>query len=163
MIKPISITTEILEHQKIIYVRFRGSYTEFRKNSRKLFKELFDFATTNNLIIPDITKILTIYDVNPYITQEKDLRTSVAMTISNSINVIEKGNICVSSISGKFGVGHFELSAKEYEEAWQYMYQEWLFKEEGKARDAVPFELYVTEPPKSLKDKSYTDIYIPII
>ena len=107
MIKPISITTEILEHQKIIYVRFRGSYTEFRKNSRKLFKELFDFATTNNLIIPDITKILTIYDDNPYITQEKDLRTSVAMTISNSINVIEKGNICVSSISGKFGVGHF--------------------------------------------------------
>ena len=29
-------------------------------------------------------------------------------------------------------------------------------------RDAAPFELYVTEPPKSFKGKSFTDIYIPI-
>lgn len=34
--------------------------------------------------------------------------------------------------------------------------------EEGKGRDAVPFELYVSEPPKNFKDKSLTDIYIPI-
>jgi len=162
MIKPIRITTETLENQKIIYVRFRGSYTEFRKNSRKLFKELFEFATKNNLINPDLTKVLTIYDDNPHITKEKDLRTSVAMTIPNNVDFVESRNICTSSISGKFGVGHFDISAKEYGEAWQYMYQEWLFKEEDKARDAVPFELYVTEPPKNFKDKSLTDIYIPI-
>jgi AraC family transcriptional regulator len=161
MIKPIIITTEILENQKIIYIRFRGSYTEFRKNSRKLFRELFDFANKNKLIRPDTTKVLTMYDDNPYITKEKNLRTSVAMTIPTNIDVVESGNICTSSISGKFGVGHFDISAKEYGEAWQYMYQEWLFKE-GKARDAVPFELYITEPPKNLKDRSLTDIYIPI-
>ena len=74
----------------------------------------------------------------------------------------ETGNICLSSISGKFGVGHFELSTKEYGDAWQYMYQEWLFKDERKVRDAVPFELYVTEPPRNSKEKSLTDIYIPI-
>lgn len=162
MIKPVNITTETLENQRIIYVRFRGSYTEFRKNSRKLFKELFDFATENNLVIPESTKVLTMYDDNPYITKDKDLRTSVAMTIPDNISVVETGNICTSSISGKFGVGHFDISAKEYGEAWQYMYQEWLFKDEAKARDAVPFELYVTEPPKNFKDKSHTDIYIPI-
>lgn len=42
------------------------------------------------------------------------------------------------------------------------MYHEWLFKDKQKARDAVPFELYVTEPPKNSKDKSLTNIYIPI-
>ena len=42
------------------------------------------------------------------------------------------------------------------------MYQEWLFKDDQKARDAVPFELFVTEPPKNFRDKSFTDIYIPI-
>lgn len=162
MIQPINITTETLENQKIIYVRFRGSYTEFRKNSRKLFNELFEFATEHELIIPNVTKVLTMYDDNPYITNEKNLRTSVAMTISNNANVVESGNICVSTISGKFGVGHFDISAKEYGKAWQYMYQEWLFKGDDKARDAIPFELYVTEPPKNAKDKSYTDIYIPI-
>ncbi|MDT2524063.1 MULTISPECIES: hypothetical protein [Enterococcus] len=79
MIEPIAITTEELVNQRIIYIRFRGSYGEFRKQSRKLFKELFDFATENNLIVQDETKVLTMYDDNPFITQEKKLRTSPAM------------------------------------------------------------------------------------
>lgn len=162
MVKPSSITTEVWENQKIIYIRFRGSYGEFRKQSGKLVKELFEFATANHLIDQDKTKVLTMYDDNPYITQEKNLRTSVAMTVPNDLAITESGNVCVSNISGKFGAGHFEIAAKEYDQAWQYMYHEWLFLEEGKGRDAVPFELYVSEPPKNFKDKSLTDIYIPI-
>lgn len=161
MIKPDSITIENIE-KKIIYIRFRGTYAEFRKNSRKLFHELFTFATENNLIVPDQTKVLTMYNDNPFITDEKNLRTSVAMTIPDNVTVSESGSICVSSISGKYGVGHFELAAKEYGDAWNYMYHEWLFKDDKKVRDTVPFELYVNEPPKNLKDKSFTDIYIPI-
>ncbi|MDR7813725.1 AraC family transcriptional regulator [Lacrimispora sp.] len=161
MIKPNHITIENID-KKIIYIRFRGSYTEFRKNSRKMFNELFTFATENHLIVPDQTKVLTIYNDNPFITDEKNLRTSIAMTIPNNATVIESGTICLSGISGKFGVGHLELTAKEYGDAWNYMYQEWLLKDDKKVRDAVPFELYVTEPPKNLKDKSLTDIYIPI-
>lgn len=161
MIKPDSITIENIE-KKIIYIRFRGTYAEFRKNSRKLFHELFTFATENNLIVPDQTKVLTMYNDNPFITDEKNLRTSVAMTIPDNVTVSESGSICVSSISGKYGVGHFELAAKEYGDAWSYMYHEWLFKDDKKVRDTVPFELYVNEPPKNLKDKSFTDIYIPI-
>ncbi|MGM0218535.1 AraC family transcriptional regulator [Enterococcus sp. AZ126] len=163
MIEPINITTEELKNQRIIYIRFRGSYVEFRRKSKKLFNELFDFATTNNLIDPDKTKVLTIYDDNPFITDEKNLRTSVGMTIPKNAKVVESGNICETSISGKFAVGHFEMSSNQYGEAWQYMYQEWLFKDKAKPRDAVPFEMYITEPPKNLKDKSFTDIYIPIV
>ena len=162
MIEPTSITTINLDNQKIIYIRFRGSYLKFRKNSRKLFKELFEFGTKNELINPDVTKVLTIYNDNPFITKDENLRTSIAMTVPNDVEIVESGNVCVSSISGKFGVGHFNISAKEYEQAWHYMYQEWLFKDESQIRDAVPFELYVTEPAKNMKDKSLTDIYIPI-
>lgn len=147
---------------KIIYIRFRGSYVEFRRNSKNMFKQLFDFATKNNLIIPDVTKVLTMYNDNPFITDEKNLRTSVAMTIPNDIDIIEEDEICISNINGKFGLGHFNISRNEYGKAWEYMYNEWLFKEKYKARDAVPFELYVTEPPMNSKDKSFTDIYIPI-
>lgn len=162
MIKPINVTIENLVNQKIIYIRFRGSYVDFRKNSRKLFNELFAFAQKNNLIDPNYTKVLNIYDDNPYITKDNNLRTSVAMKVPDDSIFEEEGKVCISSISGKFGVGHFEISAKEYGEAWQYMYQEWLFKDVQRARDAAPFELYVTEPPKNFKDKSLTDIYIPI-
>ena len=65
------------------------------------------------------------------------------------------------SISGKFGIGHFEISLEEYEEALQYMYPQWLFSEKIEPRDTFPFKLYVIEPPKSYKGKSFPDIYIP--
>ncbi|MBV1758535.1 MAG: GyrI-like domain-containing protein [Dethiosulfatibacter sp.] len=160
MEKP-NITIESF-NKRVIYVRFKGSYVAFRKNSRKLFNQLFSFATENNLIIPEETKVLTIYHDNPFITDAENLRTSVAMTIPNDVVINEINDINVMNICGKFGVGHFEISAMEYESAWQYMYQEWLFNGEEKPRDSFPFELYVTEPPKRLKEKSFTDIFIPI-
>ena len=160
MEKP-TITIENFD-KRVIYVRFKGSYTAFRKNGRKLFNQLFSFATANNLVLPGETKVLTIYHDNPFITEAKNLRTSVAMTIPEDVEVNEIEDINVMKISGKFAIGHFEISAMEYVAAWQYMYQEWLFKGEEKPRDSFPFELYVTEPPKQLKGKSFTDIYIPI-
>lgn len=161
MDKP-NITIEYFD-TRVIYVRFKGSYVAFRKNGRKLFNQLFSFATEHNLVIPGETKVLTIYHDNPFITDAENLRTSVAMTIPNDVEINEIEEINVMNINGKYGVGHFEISAMEYEAAWQYMYNEWLFKGEEKPRDSFPFELYVTEPPKRLKDKSFTDIYIPIV
>lgn len=148
----------------LLYIRFRGSYTAFRKASRSLLKELFQFAEEQQLIDPDQTKIMTIYDDNPFITEDKHLRTSVAMTIPTDTAVQESGQICRTSLTGTFAVAHFELSAKEYGDAWHYIYHDWLFKEANAItpRDAAPFELYVTEPPKNAKDKSFTDFYIPI-
>lgn len=146
----------------VIYIRFKGSYIAFRKNSRKLFNQLLSFAEANNVVVPGVTKVLTIYHDNPFITDAENLRTSVAMTIPSGVVINEIEEINVMRISGKFGVGHFEISAMEYETAWQYMVQEWLFKGTEKPRDSFPFELYVTEPPKRLTDKSFTDIYIPI-
>ena len=60
---------------RIIYIRFRGSYGAFRRESGKLFKVLFSFATAQDLIVPEVTKVLTIYDDKPFITKNKDLRT----------------------------------------------------------------------------------------
>lgn len=156
-----TITLEDID-KRVIYVRFKGSYVAFRKNSRKLFNQLFAYASTNNLIIEGETKVLTIYHDNPFITDNNNLRTSVALTLPKNVSINETDEINIMRISGRFGIGHFEITAKEYESAWQYMYKEWLFKSAEKARDGVPFELYVTEPPKRLNEKSFTDIYIPI-
>ena len=79
MKKP-TITKETIE-LKVIYVRYRGTYIGFRKNALKMYKELVKFAEKKALIIPNITKIITIYHDNPYITKEANLRTSMAMTV----------------------------------------------------------------------------------
>lgn len=157
-----TVSIENIEEMKLIYVRFRGTYAGFRKHSNKMFNTLFSFAERHNLIVKDVTKVLTIYHDNPFITDANNLRTSVAITIPIDATIEENDEISTMSINGKFGVGHFEISRAEYEEAWQYMYQKWLFTEKVKPRDGVPFELYVTQPPKNFKDKSLTDIYIAI-
>ena len=93
-----------------------------------MFKQLFAFATKNNLINPEFTKVLTMYNDDPFITDEKNLRTSIAMTVPNDIDIIEEGEICVSKITGRFGIGRFNVSRNEYGKTWEEMYQGWLFK-----------------------------------
>ncbi|WP_099203492.1 AraC family transcriptional regulator [Miniphocaeibacter massiliensis] len=161
MNKP-NVTIENIE-MKVIYIRFKGTYVAFRKESKKMFKELFDFAKNNDLIVEGKTKVLTIYHDNHFITDQKNLKMSVAMTIPKSAKVTEEGRICSMEFAGKYGVLHYDIKLNEYEKAWEYAYQDWLFKDsKEKPRDNFPFELYVTEPPRNLKNTSLTDIYIPI-
>lgn len=156
-----TITIEEIE-MKVIYIRFRGSYIAFRRTARKLFNQVFAFAKKNDLIVEGWTKVMTLYHDNPYITKEHDLRTSVAMMVPLTTRIDETEEITSMMIKGKYLVGHFHLSPKEYEEAWKIMYQTYLFKGNDKLRDSFPFEMYISEPPKKISDKSYTDIYIPI-
>jgi len=160
MEKP-TITKETIE-MKVIYIRFRGTYLEFRRNALRMLNELIVFAERNQLVIPNSTKILTIYHDNPFITKATDYRTSLAMTVPLDSKYEEDDKICTMNISGKYAIFHYNLSRNEYGEAWKYAYHEGVFKSNDKPRDSFPFEMYITEPPKNTKDRSLTDIYIPI-
>ncbi len=149
-------------NERVIYTRFRGSYAAFRRKARDMLNELLEFANLHDLLDPKASKVMTLYHDNPHITGSDNLRTSMAMTIPRDSTVRESGSITIMEIKGTYGVGHFELSAGEYSQAWDHMYHEWLFKSGRKARDTFPFELYVTEPPKSRTVTSLTDLYIPI-
>ncbi len=154
---------ETLEDSSILYIRFRGTYLAFRRNARKLFTELYTFADAHQLIRPDVTKVLTIYNDNPYISAPEQLRTSVAMTIPAGITHLpDSESISATTLNGRYAVARFDLRPKDYGEAWTWVYQEWLFKSEYTLRDAPPFELYVNEPPATSKGSSITDFYIPI-
>jgi AraC family transcriptional regulator len=156
-------TIEIKEIEvKVIYVRFKGSYLEFRKNAMKMFKTLEKYAKKHNLLVDQLTKVMTLYHDNPFITDQSNLRTSVALSVPLSFNVEDHDEIGQLIIKGKYAVLHYSLTLKDYEEAWKYSYHEWLFKSHHKPRDTFPFELYVTKPPRNFKDTSLTDIYIPI-
>ena len=147
---------------KVIYLRFRGSYVEFRKKSKSMYEKLLDFAIKKGLYQEGKNMVMTFYHDNPFITKSKDLRTSVAMSVPDDFSHVDDDEITLMVVSGKYAVGRFELKLTEYGDAWKYMYHEWLFKSDIKPRDSFPFEMYVTRPPRNYIDTSTTDIYIPI-
>lgn len=156
----ITIGKEI--NMKVIYLRFRGSYIEFRKNSKNMYEKLLNYTIKNGLYEEGKNMVMTIYHDNPYITKSNNLRTSIAMSVTDGVTHVDDEEITLMVISGKFAVGRFDLKLTEYGDAWVYMYKEWLFKSNVKPRDSFPFEMYITKPPKNYKDSSTTDIYIPI-
>ena len=72
---------------KVIYVRFKGSYLEFRRNAMKMFKKLEKYAIKHNLLVDQLTKVMTLYHDNPFITDQDNLRTSVALSVPLSFIV----------------------------------------------------------------------------
>jgi hypothetical protein len=87
-------TIEIKEIEfKVIYVRFKGSYLEFRKNAMKMFKKLEKYAIKHNLLVDQFTKVMTLYHDNPFITDQDNLRTSVALSVPLSFNVKDEDEI----------------------------------------------------------------------
>lgn len=148
---------------KVIYLRFRGSYLEFRKNAKGMYERLLHYAVSHGIYKEGENMVMTIYHDNPYLTISKDLRTSVAMSVPNSLTHIDDDDITLMTVSGSYAIGRFELKISEYDQAWHYMYHEWLFKSSVQPRDSFPFEMYITKPPKNYQKTSITDIYIPII
>ncbi|CAM3703868.1 GyrI-like domain-containing protein [Erysipelothrix urinaevulpis] len=156
--KPV-ISIEEIEF-RIIYLRHKGAYKDFRKQASKMFKRLYSFGMSHEIVVEGVSKVLTIYDDNPYITDQDNLRTSVAFTCSNNNPVNLEDEITEKMIHGKYAVVHLNLSPKEYKEAWENVYRDWITQEEYTLRDAPPFEMYLEEP--SSKEQRNVDFYIPI-
>lgn len=146
----------------VIYVRYQGTYLGFRKQSMSMVKQLFAYAKKHHIPINEENKVMTLYHDNPYITQEHQLRTSVALSVPNDFNYMNDDRVGSLEIQGKFAILHFHINRNEYDEAWKYAYFEYLFKSHEKPRDSFPIEMYLSQPPKNTKDKSFTDILIPI-
>ena len=146
----------------IIYMRHRGEYIKFRKSSRAMFQKLFEFGFEEDIIKEGISKAMIIYDDNPYITSQKELRTSVGISLSNDKKSQLDDVTTRRNIEGKFVVFHFSLLQSEYAKAWEYIYSDWLKDCSCTLRDAAPFEMYIEDPKLSKTTKTKVDFYIPI-
>ncbi len=151
-----------IDEMRVIYVRYTGTYQGLATAFPEMMEKLYGFAISQNLLESGKTKILTIYHDNPEMTVENQLRTSLCMSIPNKTVLDENGDIGSMSVSGKYAVGHFEISQSEFGAAWNYLYGEWLPNSGCQPRDTFPFELYVNDPNTHSQGKHLVDIYMPI-
>ncbi|GJQ61304.1 MAG: AraC family transcriptional regulator [Melioribacteraceae bacterium] len=160
--KELTTNVEIREFKPftVAYVRHVGPYAADEKLFNNLFERLFGWAGPRNLIKED-SKILSIYHDNPEITEEEKLRVSICLEVPSDTEVT--GDIGKMELAGgKYAVGHFELTADDYGDAWQTMYAGWLPKSGYEPDDRPCFELMLNDPKSHPEGKHIVDICISV-
>lgn len=157
------IQIESRDEMSAIYVRHIGDYKSLEKNYAKLMQRLFREAEKQNLMDHDDLKILAMYHDNPEFAQEDQFRTSLCMLLPPNLNPLKSTKLGVMKIEGGlYAIGHFRLQQEQFQDAWDFMYQQWLITSDYVPRDACPFEVYLNNPMEEEDHHIEVDIYMPI-
>ena len=82
--KPIELTIQMIEPQKVLYTRYIGAYKGNSDLFAKLFNKLYTFADKNCLVNQE-TKWFVVYHDYGDLTAEEKFRLSVCMSVKNDV------------------------------------------------------------------------------
>lgn len=152
-----------MEAKQAAYVRHTGTYEALAAEYAKLLETLFAHAASQNLLVGEENWVLAIYHDNPEFGDETQFRTSLCVTVPDSIPIHEDGVLGRMELEGGlYAVGHFEITQEEFADAWNFMYQEWLTQSGYVPRNSYPFEVYQNDPRTDETHLIVVDIYVPI-
>lgn len=141
----------------VAYVRHTGNYSKVGE----AFGRLMQWAGPRGLLGKPDTKVLAVYHDDPGVTEEARLRTSVCVTIPDGMKTGgEVSNLDVEG--GKYACGHFEITDKEFQGAWDAMMGKWHPESGYVCDDKPPFELYHNDHTTHPENKHIVDICIPV-
>jgi len=157
----IQIEVKDVPEKHIAYVRHIGPYKGDADLFENLFNKLMKWAAPRDLLQFPKTQMISVYYDDPEITDEEKLRVDASITIPKETEV--EGGIGKTTVpGGKYAVGHFEIGADEYEQAWKMIYGEWLPQSGFQPDDRPSFELYLNDPKEHPENKHIVDIYVPV-
>ncbi len=157
------ITIENLDEKQVAYVRHTGTYETLAKEYGGLIQTLFAHAKKQNFLKDGQNWVLAMYHDNPEFGEESQFRTSLCLTVPESIRIQEDGILGRMKLEGGlYAVGHFQIQQEQYGDAWNYMYQEWITGSGYVPRDYNPFEVYRNDPFANESHIHEVDIFVPI-
>ncbi|WZL80597.1 AraC family transcriptional regulator [Vallitaleaceae bacterium 9-2] len=158
-IEPIDTYVKEEAAMKLIYIRNTGVYKGDSALFSELFYQLYQWAKARDLISKR-TRWFVLYHDFGQETEEEYLRLSVCMSVEQALEV--SGNIGQLNLPmGKYGVGRFCVGPDEYEEAWNYMYMQWLPESGYRLDHRFALEHYPHSEEKN--SKRTVEIYLSII
>ena len=142
----------------VAYVRHIGPYAGDSKLFEKLWNKLFRWAGPRGLVGGPDFKSLIVYHDDPNVTVQDKLRTSVCITVPSDTKV--SGEIGKMDLDASESVvARFEVTEQEFQQAWEWVYGQWLPTSGFQPDDKPCFEVYPEEP----KDgKFIVDICVPV-
>lgn len=160
-IKPYKMCVKNVPSREVIYVRHTGKYKLDTDLFTKLFNKLYKWAFARDLVNYETNWLVLYHDIGNS-TEDNKLRMSVCMTVDKS--VIVEDEIGKTSISGgKYAIGSFILDHTQYQQAWNYMINDWLAESGFKPDDKPVFEFYPDNKENHNSNKRFVDIYIPVL
>ena len=124
----------------VAYIRHTGPYAGDGKLFERLYGQLFSWAGPRNLANDPDLKCYNIYHDDPSVTDEKNLRLSVGLSVPPETKV--EGQVGKMDLDeGKYVVARFELTEKDYEKAWGWLFGEWFPSSGYQPADGACFEL----------------------
>lgn len=147
-----------LPKMTVAYIRHIGPYQGNDKLFESIWNKLFSWAGPRGLIGGKDFKSLVVYHNDPNVTIDDKLRMSVCITVPPETKV--EGEVGKMNIeAAKYVIARFELSAQDFQEAWDWVYGQWLPTSGYQPDDKPCFEMYPEEP----KDgKFIVDICVPV-
>ncbi len=159
--KDVTVEVKNFPEMHVAYVRHIGPYAGDSALFQSLFEKLGRWAGPRGLFSNPDTKVLTVYHDDPKLTDEDKLRTSACITIPAEMAVDgEIGKMTLDA--GDYAVGHFEINADQYTEAWNHVMGGWLPQSGYQPDDRLCFEMNLNDPNKHPEKKHIVDICIPV-
>lgn len=153
-----SIEVKDLPEMTVAYIRHTGPYQGDAQLFERIWNRLFSWAGPRGLIGGPGFNSLVVYHDDPNVTVEDKLRMSVCITVPPETKV--EGEVGKMQIeTARYAVARFELSSSQFQEAWSWLYGEWLPVSGYQPDDKPCFEMYPKEPENGLFT---VDICIPV-
>ncbi len=149
------------EEMNIVYVRHIGPYKGDEALFGRLWGKLMGWAGPRGLTSQEDMKCLSIYYDDPEVTDDSNLRLDVCITAPADTEV--DGDIGKTVIpAGKYAAAKFELSADQFEEAWNYVYGEWMQNSGYQPDDRPCYELCLNDAREHPEGKHIVEISVPV-
>lgn len=153
-----SLEVKELPKMTVAYIRNMGPWGVDKNEYKKLRDKLFSWAEAGDLTFGKDFKYLILYHDDPNVALSDKLRMSLCITIPPETKV--NGEIGKMEIeAAKYVIARFELTDKDFQIAWEWLYGQWLPNSGYKLDDKPYFETY-PEAPKG--EKFTVDFCIPI-
>lgn len=140
---------------QVIYCRHTGAFDQIGNAYEKLMR----WAGPRGLIGPD-THGITVYHDDPSVTEIEKVRQSACIQVHQDVKVEgEIGKMLIPA--GKYAVGHFEIQAHEFEQAWNTVCL-WFTESGYEPGDGSTYEYYYNNHTGKPDHQFVLDICIPV-
>lgn len=157
---------ELLKHAEVrelpdmtvAYIRHIGPYQGDNQLFERLWNKLFAWAGPRGLIGGKDFRSLIIYHDDPNVTTGDKLRMSVCITVPSDTKT--DGEIGKMQLdAANYLIARFVLGPQDFQQAWDWVYGQWLPTSGYQPDDKPCFEMYPEEP----KDGKFTvEICVPV-